>query len=490
MAASQVPVRVRFAPSPTGHLHLGGVRTALFNFLFARNRGGTFILRIEDTDRERSTRESVAGILESLRWLGLEWDEGPERGGEYGPYLQSESRTLYQKEVHKLLEAEQAYRCYCRPEELAARREEARTERRNLGYDGRCRELTNAERTRREREGVAPAVRVKVPQGETWWTDIIRGRVAFQNSELEDFVILKGDGFPTYNLAVVVDDARMRISHVIRGEDHVSNTPRQIVLYRALEIPPPQFAHVPMILGPDGGRLSKRHGAVAVSQYEKEGFLPEALVNYLALLGWSTPDSRQLFTLPELVREFDLHRVGKNAAIFDPDKLRWLNSHYLRSLTVAERTDHLLPFLERAGLTDPGRGRQWLEAVVEAIGERFKTLAEIGGPAEFFFRRVPWGEEERHILRKAEPLLPVLRRLEERLAALDPFDRGEIEKVLREEADTAGLKPGKIMQPLRVAVTGSRASPGLFESLELVGREETLQRIRAAWPDKSGGGSA
>jgi glutamyl-tRNA synthetase len=289
MSSEAVKPRVRFAPSPTGHLHVGGARTALFNYLYARRHGGTFVLRVEDTDQERSTPESVRGILDSLRWLGLEWDEGPEAGGDHGPYFQSGRRELYRKELDRLIGEEKAYRCFCTPEELAERREEAKAAGRPLGYDGRCRTLDDV-----------------VPGGETGWKDLVRGGVSFQNDQFGDFIIFKSDGFPTYHFAVVVDDAEMGITHVIRGDDHISNTPRHLMIFKALGRPAPLFAHVPIILGADGGRLSKRHGATSIGQYREEGYLPEAMVNYLALLGWSTSDSRQIFTLDDLISEFQL----------------------------------------------------------------------------------------------------------------------------------------------------------------------------------------
>ncbi len=475
-------VRVRFAPSPTGHLHIGGARTALFNWLFARHHGGAFVLRIEDTDQERSTPESASGILQALRWLGLDWDEGPEKGGPFGSYYQSERRPLYREAVAGLLEREEAYRCYCTPEELDRRRREAMAAKLPPRYSGQCRRLTPEQRAALEGEGRTAAVRLKVPEGDTAWEDLVSGPVAWRNEEMGDFVILKGDGFPTYNLAVVVDDASMRISHVIRGDDHISNTPRQILLYRALGLPVPSFAHVPMILGEDGKRLSKRHGATWVGEYREAGYLPEALVNYLALLGWSTPESRQTFTLTDLVAEFDLSRVRKAAVMFDPQKLRWLNEHHYLQLSPAERVARLLPFWEKEGIDAASRDREWLARVVEVVGDRVKTLPDIIPNTEFFFREVVPGEGELKVLRKAEKVLPVLLRIVERLERLDHFERGAIEGVIHGEAEAAEVGVGKTNQPLRVAVMGRKVGPGLYESLELLGREESVTRLKKTFP--------
>ncbi len=483
MASEAGTVRVRFAPSPTGHLHIGGARTALFNFLFARRHGGSFVLRIEDTDQERSTPESVRGILDSLGWLGLQWDEGPGAGGDCGPYVQSERKDLYRAELRRLLEEGKAYYCFCTPEELAARREEAKAAGRPVGYDGRCRHLDAPARQRMEGEGRSSAVRLISPEGETAWEDLVRGTVSFQNEQFGDFIIFKSDGFPTYHFAVVVDDAAMGITHVIRGDDHISNTPRHLMIFKALGKPPPLFAHVPIILGSDGGRLSKRHGATSIGQYREEGYLPEAMVNYLALLGWSTSESRQTFTLPELISEFDLPRVSKRSATFDPEQLLWLNNYHYLELPLSERARRLIPFWEQAGLDAGARDPAWLEKVVEIVGDRVKVLPDIVHYTEFFFRDVEPGEAEQKVLRKAEKALPALQKVIVRLDSLDPFSEAAIEAVIREEAEAAGLGLGKIIQPIRVVAMGRKVGPGLFESLELLGRDKVLGRLRAAFPE-------
>ncbi len=482
MSSEAVKPRVRFAPSPTGHLHVGGARTALFNYLYARRHGGTFVLRVEDTDQERSTPESVRGILDSLRWLGLEWDEGPEAGGDHGPYFQSERRELYRKELDRLIGEEKAYRCFCTPEELAERREEAKAAGRPLGYDGRCRTLDDAGREKLAAEGRLAAVRLVVPGGETGWKDLVRGGVSFQNDQFGDFIIFKSDGFPTYHFAVVVDDAEMEITHVIRGDDHISNTPRHLMIFEALGRPAPLFAHVPIILGADGGRLSKRHGATSIGQYREEGYLPEAMVNYLALLGWSTSDSRQIFTLDDLISEFDIPRVSKSSATFDPEKLLWLNNFHYLKLPPAERAKRLVPYWERDGMDAGARDPAWLEKVVEIVGDRVKVLPDIGRYTEFFFRDVEPGEAEQKVLRKAEKVMPALQKVIARFAGMDPFSEEAIEKAIKEEAAAAEVGLGKVIQPIRVAVMGRKVGPGLFESLELFGREKVLERLRAAFP--------
>ncbi|MDI3299684.1 MAG: glutamate--tRNA ligase, partial [Bacillota bacterium] len=325
-------VRVRFAPSPTGYLHLGGARTALFNWLFARHHGGSFILRIEDTDRQRSSEASVRAITEGLRWLGLDWDEGPEAGGAFGPYFQSQRQQGYRQAAASLLERGLAYPCYCTAEELELRRKQALAEGRAPRYDRRCLRLSAAERERLEREGRRPALRLLAPdEGVTVVHDLVRGDVEFENAAvMDDFVIMKSDGFPTYNFAAVVDDAAMRVTHVLRAEEHLSNTPKQLAVYRALGLEPPAFGHLPMILAPDRSKLSKRHGAIAVEEFRERGYLPEAMVNYLALLGWSPGDEEEFFTREELVARFDLDRVGRQPAVYDVEKLTWMNAHYLR----------------------------------------------------------------------------------------------------------------------------------------------------------------
>lgn len=482
MTSSQVPVRVRFAPSPTGHLHIGGARTALFNYLFARRHGGTFVLRIEDTDQERSTPESVRGILDSLRWLGLDWDEGPEKDGEAGPYFQSERKEIYRAELARLVAAGKAYPCFCTAEQLAARRKEAKIAGRPLGYDGRCRRLTEAEKDKLREEGVPAAMRLIVPDGETTWKDLVRDHVTFQNDQFGDFVIFKSDGFPTYHFAVVVDDAAMGITHVIRGDDHISNTPRHLMIFEALGKEVPLFAHVPIILGSDGGRLSKRHGATSLGQYSEEGYLPEAMVNYLALLGWSTSESRQTFTLEDLIAEFDLARVSGSSATFDPEKLLWLNNYHYMALPAAERARRLIPFWEQNGMEAGAKDIGWLEKVVEVVGDRVKVLPDVSTYTEFFFRDVEPDAKAANLIAKAEPLTDLFLRLREKMEALDPFSGEAIEGLIRAEAEAAEVGVGKIVQPLRAAVMGRKVGPGLFESFELLGKDGVTEKLRRFWP--------
>ncbi|HHY09450.1 MAG TPA: glutamate--tRNA ligase, partial [Firmicutes bacterium] len=343
-------VRVRFAPSPTGYLHVGGARTALFNWLFARHHSGVFVLRIEDTDLARSSEEATQVILDALEYLGLDWDEGPKVGGDYGPYHQSERLDIYRKYAQKLLAAGRAYECFCTPEELEAKRKELIAKNKASHYDRRCLHLSAEEKEALRSKGIKPAIRFRaVSEGETEVADLIRGKVVFENTQIDDFVIYKSDGTPTYNFAVVVDDALMKISHVIRGEDHLSNTPKQIQIYDALGLPLPKFAHIPMILGPDKALLSKRHGATSVMEFSKEGYLPQAMVNYLSLLGWGYDDSQTMFSVPDLIEKFSLERVSKNPAVFDLQKLEWMNGVYIRELSLEELYKKALPFWQKAG---------------------------------------------------------------------------------------------------------------------------------------------
>lgn len=483
-------VRVRFAPSPTGFLHVGGARTALYNYLFARRNGGTFILRIEDTDAARSTDESVSAILEGLRWLGLEWDEGPQADGSHGPYFQSQRRERYAATAEQLLDAGLAYRCYCAPEELEERRRRAIAEGGSAGYDGRCRTLNAADRAAMEATGRPAAIRFHVGEvGEVVWEDVVKGRIAFQSDVLDDFVILRADGHPTYNFAAVVDDHAMDITHVIRGDDHVSNTPRQIVLYRALQWEPPAFAHVPMILGDDGQRLSKRHGATAVGAYGDLGYLPQALVNFLVLLGWSLDGERELFTLAELERVFELERVGSNPAVFNTEKLTWMNGQYVNALSPDERVALALAWLGDHGWDLDAHDRGWWRALILALGERFKTFAEIPDVGAFALEEDPatdpaaWSS----FLERVE-VAPRLKVLAERLEALPAFELEPIEATTRGLASELGIKAGELMGAVRVALTRRATAPGLFDVMWLLGRERTVARLResaARWERES-----
>jgi glutamyl-tRNA synthetase len=459
-------VRTRFPPSPTGYLHIGGARTALFNYLYARRHGGAFVLRIEDTDRERSTPESTRAILESLTWLGLEWDEGP--------FFQSERGDLYRACAERLLSAGKVYRCWCTSDELEARRQAALAAGRRPAYDRTCRERTTPPAGRS-----AHVLRFKTPlDRETLVDDQVKGRVVFQNADLDDFVILRSDGSPIYNFCVVVDDVDMRISHVIRGDDHLANTPRQVLLYQALEAPLPVFAHVPLILGLDKTRLSKRHGATSVMAYRDLGYLPHALVNYLARLGWSHGD-QELFTREELIRYFDLESVGKAAGVFNPEKLEWVNFQCMKATPPGELTELLVPFLEQRGLPVPS-DRAWLTRVVEQLRERAKTLVELADFCRFYLVEAIEPDAAAAKKHLTPSIAPALSALAERLTAAPRWDATAVEEAFQATIAGFGMKLGTLAQPVRVAITGGTVSPGIFEVLDVLGRERSLARLRAA----------
>ncbi len=458
-------VRTRFPPSPTGALHIGSVRTALFNYLFARHHGGAFVLRIEDTDRERSTPESTATILDGLQWLRLEWDEGP--------FFQTQRTELYRAYADRLMATGRAYRCWCTPDELEARRTTAIAAGGRAGYDRTCRERSAPPASR-----TSYVVRYKAPvDGETVVDDLVKGRVVFQNAELDDFVILRSDGTAVYNFCVVVDDVDMRISHVIRGDDHLTNTPRQVLLYQALDAPMPRFAHIPMILGPDKTKLSKRHGAASVLEYREQGFLPDALVNYLARLGWSHGD-QELFTRRQLVESFSLENVGSSPAIFNPEKLAWVNFQYLKETPPDALARLATPFFAAAGLTVP-RDVAWLGRALVTLRERAKTLVELVEAARFYV------SDDVEMTPKAAALLrpdvaPILDDLLQRLEHLPAWDAARLEVVFQDTVATHGIGLGKLAQPVRAAVTGSTASPGIYDVLDVLGRERSLARLRHA----------
>jgi glutamyl-tRNA synthetase len=474
------PVRVRFAPSPTGYLHVGGARTALFNWLFARSQGGAFVLRIEDTDKVRSTEESTGGILSSLHWLGLDWDEGPGVGGDYEPYFQMQRMPFYQAAMEQLLTAEKAYRCYCTQEELKARRQAALSAGKSPGYDRRCRQLSSRERAALEAEGRKPVVRFAMPlEGETVVEDLVRGEVRFANEQLDDLVIVKADGAPTYNFAVVVDDMLMRISHVIRADEHLANTPRQIRIYEALGYPLPRFAHVSMILGEDRTKLSKRHGATAVSEYQKSGYLPEAMFNFLALLGWAYDDKTELMSRDEIIERFSLEKVNPSPAIFSKDKLDWMNGVYIRGLEEGDLATRLLPILEKAGLDVD---EQAIQRLVPLIQERIKLLGDAVELVDFFFTEEMAYDPQLLIGKKmdASDSLDALRRVVEVLKEAPSFDEETLETVLRKLVEELGLKAGQLFGIVRVAVTGKRVAPPLFGTLSILGKERVLARLDAA----------
>jgi glutamyl-tRNA synthetase len=458
-------VRLRFAPSPTGYLHVGGARTALFNWLLARKEQGKFILRIEDTDVARSTQESVDAILEGMTWLGLDWDEGP--------FYQSDNFPLYKEYVQKLIRSGKAYKCYCSSEELEAKREQAMKDGGKPKYDGTCRELPAS-----ADDGRPYVVRFKAPQeGSTSWIDLVKGKISFENGELDDLIIQRTDGTPTYNFVVVVDDASMAITTVIRGDDHVNNTPRQILLYQALGSPVPQFAHVPMILGADKARLSKRHGATSVMAYRDMGYLPEAMVNYLVRLGWSYGDE-EIFSLEDLIQKFSIENVGRSAGVFNTDKLLWLNAHYIKNGDPIRLAGLVTPFLKERGV-DPSSGPD-LVAVVKTLLERAKTMLELADGALFYYRSdFPYDEKGAGKFFNAEtPAL--LQNLTARLEAAGSLTVESIEGVFKDICEQQGIKLGQIGPAVRLALSGSTASPGIYEMIEVLGLAETRKRLERA----------
>jgi glutamyl-tRNA synthetase len=469
--------RVRFAPAPSGSLHVGGARTALFNWLFARRHGGTFVLRVEDTDADRVTDEAMHVLQRSLHWLGLDWDEGPGVGGPRGPYRQTERFDVYREAAARLVEGGHAYRCYCTPEELEERRRQAKATDRAPGYDGRCRRLTDDERVKLEAEGRTWALRFAIPEGRSVdFDDLVKGPQRFEHEALRDFVIVRSDGSPTYLLASGVDDLRMGMTHVIRGEDLLPSTPRQLLMFEALGEPAPQYAHLPLILGPDRAKLSKRHGAVAVEWFREHGFLPDALVNYLALLGWSPGNNEEILPRGELVERFDLSAVSRHPAIFDTEKLTWMNGEYLRALSDEEAAAGMLTSLSEAGLVVD---LDTLRAIAPHVKTRMKRFDEAPALLRFLFvDDVDLDEKAAASVAKVGP--DYLRRAADRLASVSPWTVEGITASLDEIATSEGLNRTKGWQPIRAAVSGTMISPPLPESLELLGRDETVARLRAA----------
>ncbi len=495
MNAPEAP-RIRFAPSPTGFLHVGGARTALFNWLYARNRGGAFILRIEDTDQERSTAESYEAILDGMRWLGLDWDEGPEMGGDHGPYLQSERLDIYRAHLIKLATEDRVYRCFCSAEDLEVREKAVGDAGGNWeGYDGHCRHLDAAVIAEHESAGKPSAWRLRTPdEGSTFWYDLIVDKREFQNDVLVDRVVVKADGFPTYQFACVVDDHLMGITHVLRGDDHVSNTPFQILIYEALGWKPPKFGHMPMILGPDKKRLSKRHGATAVAEFADQGILPEAMVNYLALLGWSPGGSAdEVMRTDAIVKKFSLKKVNSSPAAFDYDKLAHINSTHIKRLTPEERLGLALPMVTSRGWeldmawqvagADDTSG--YLARVLATLGNRFSSLVTLPEQIGFFFTDAYDVDEEartEHVT--TDEGRAHLKRLAAALAeALDleqPQEAEAFEGVVRELAEELDVKAGALIHPARVALTGQSRSAGIFDVMELLGAPRTVHRLEAA----------
>lgn len=477
------PMRVRFAPSPTGPLHIGGARSALFNWLMARKTGGQFIVRIEDTDLERSSRESEVNILDSLRWLGLDWDEGIEVGGPHGPYRQTERLELYREAAAKLLASGQAYHCYCSEEELEAEREELLARGELPRYLGKCRHLSPSERAEKEAAGIKPVIRFRVPEGDkVVIDDLVRGQVVFETDGIGDFVIVKSDGIPTYNFAVVIDDSSMGITHVIRGEEHLSNTPRQVLLYQALGLKAPQFAHVSLILGKDRTKMSKRHGSTAVEQYKKMGYLPEALINFLVLLGWSPQGEEEIFSLEQLIQEFSLERVAKSPAVFDLDKLNYLNGYYIRHSAPERIAELARPFLLEAGYQLPeGEKYLWL---IQAVQERINCLAEISEAVAVFYRdEVIFEDEAAREVIQQEQVPAVLEALLQKLAVNQSPTPEEAKAMLK--AITKELKLGgkQVFMPIRIALTGQAHGPELYYLLAILGYQGVKKRLDSLWVD-------
>jgi glutamyl-tRNA synthetase len=476
--------RVRFAPSPTGYLHVGGARTALFNWLFARRLGGVFVLRVEDTDLERSSDEMVGGILDGLRWLGLDWDEGPGIGGELGPYFQSERLDRHRAMAERLVAGGHAYYCYCTNDELKAKREAAEAAGGAWRYDRTCCALTPDEIAARERAGQPHVVRFRVPEGAAGFDDLVHGPIAFEGANIEDFVLLRSDGQPTYQLSVVSDDVEMKITHVVRGDDHISNTPKQILLYRAAGAAVPQFAHVPLILGPDKKRLSKRHGATSVTEYATQGYLPEAMFNFLSLLGWSPGNDQELFTRPALIKAFALEGISGGNAVFNPEKLDWFNQQHITRLAPDELAVRVKPWLEVAGLWHDdflGDRHAWFFAVLELLRPRVKRLGDFAAQGALFFSdaiEYDAAAVEKHL--QSPGMDAHLAAIDAALAGLDTIDPASTEASLRALADARGVKAGVLIHAARVAITGKTVSPGLFDVLALLGRDRVRARLAAA----------
>jgi glutamyl-tRNA synthetase len=461
-------------------LHVGGARTALFNWLYARRHSGAFIVRIEDTDVERSSTDMVTGILDGLRWLGLDWDEGPGLGGPHGPYFQSERLERYRKAAARLVEKGLAYRCYCTPERLGDERERAETRGEAWQYDRACLSLPPERISELEAAATPCAIRFKVPIATTAFDDVVHGRIEFNSESIEDFVVVRSDGHPTYHLSVVVDDIDMRISHVIRGDDHVSNTPKHILLFEALGMTPPVFAHVPLILGSDKKRLSKRHGATSVSEYKRQGYLSDAMVNFLALLGWSPGGDRELMSVSELIASFSLDGISGGNAVFNTEKLDWMNGQYIAKLPIADLVRAVEPFLAAAGLLDatarPPEG--WLHQLVELLRPRARRLSEFPQLARPFLQaNVDYEPEavERHL--SAPGVDALVGALAETLRTVEPFDEPTVEAAVRGTATAGGVKAGALIHATRVALTGRTTSPGIFEVLVLLGRDRSVERL-------------
>lgn len=467
-------IRVRFAPSPTGNLHIGGARTALFNWLFARHNGGKLILRVDDTDMERSTEESMRAIIEGLKWLGLDWDEGP--------VYQSDRLEEYRKYAHKLIDEGKAYYCFCSKEELDDMRQRAQKEGRPPMYTGKCRNLSAYEVEKLMKEGKKPVIRLKVPnKGKTIVHDLIRGDVEFDNSTFDDFIIMKSDNMPTYNFATVVDDYQMKISHIIRGEEHLSNTPKQILMYEALGFEIPQFAHVSMILAPDRSKLSKRHGATSVQEFKDSGYLPEAIINYITLLGWVPHNGEEIFDTSKSVSEFTLDRVSKNPAVYDIQKLTWINGHYIREYDLDKLTEAVIPFLKKKNLISDEFNYNYVKNIVKVVREREKTLVDLADAMSYYFSDIT-GYEEKGVKKyfMKDGVSDILKKAQDTLKKVELFNAANTEEAYRKLIDELKISSSALFHPTRLAISGRTFGPGLFDVMELLGKERTIERINKA----------
>jgi glutamyl-tRNA synthetase len=481
-------VRVRYAPSPTGLQHIGGIRTALFNYFFARAQGGTFILRIEDTDQERTTEEALDDLYGTLQWLGIAWDEGPGKGGPYGPYIQSERTEIYREYAEKLISSGAAYRCYCTPERLQALREEQeRSKSKEKGYDRHCRNLSAEERRRLEESRVPSVVRLAVPlEGKTSFDDVLMGTVTRKNSDINpDPVLLKSDGFPTYHLANVIDDHLMQVSHIMRAQEWIPSGPLHVLIYRAFGWEPPVYCHLPMVMGKDGQKLSKRHGSTAVRDFRRDGYLPQALINYVSLLGWSYDDKTEFFSREELEKVFSLEKINKAPGVFDYKKLEWFNGSYIRGLASAELKELLIPYLEAEGaVSSPLSSEEdaMLSSLIPLVQERLKKLSDITEMTRFLFTDIGEVPAEQLIPKKADAAAAAELLMKAAALLEKNWDGGVevLEEAFRSASEELGVGLGNLLMPVRAAVTGSRISPPLFESLRLLGRERTMKRIDRA----------
>lgn len=468
-------VRVRFAPSPTGLLHVGSFRTALFNWLFARKNNGKFILRIEDTDQKRSTKEFLESQLADMKWMGLDWDEGPETVGDHSPYFQMQRLETYKEYADKLMSIGKVYHCYCTPEELKQERKETKS----AGYSGKCRNLTPEQAEKLKDEGRKPCIRFISPsEGETVFYDHIKGEVSFENNLLDDFVIMKSNGIPTYNFAAVVDDHLMEITHIIRGDEHLSNTPRQVLLYQAMGFEPPRFIHIPIILNEDRTKLSKRKGAVHLLEFKRKGFLREAMLNFMALLGWAPKDDREILSKNELIESFSLDGITKHPAVFDYRKLEWINGQYITSLPTKTIVERLKPFIAIAGVDPKKKDYAWYAEAVSVYGNRVKTLVELADNLLCFFRDIdeynPKGVKKHF---KHDYIIDVLYELEKRIGEDEEFSLESLERIVRDYSEELGVSAGKLIHPVRLAITGSTASPPIFDVMKLAGKDLLMDRL-------------